>query len=259
MDILQVQLIKFLEIVAGGTLTVLSVYASAYVKKAIALAKQKSQQIEDVQAKQIVDDTLDKVQDLITTGIEALENTSKKDIITDIEAGKVDKSALNQLSIDLQNNVLNQLGNQGVEILNGVVTDANKYISDKIESTLGQLKLEPTSPVSKTDIKVPEQPVVDTTELTNKLNEVQSNLNNLNQEHQQLQANFDVLNQANSDLSNQKAQLEQDKQLLQSKLDSITNTLSQVVQPVTQPQPVVDTTVQQQQADVNSVVPNTIQ
>lgn len=239
MDInLQNQLTNLAITVLGGALSVLSIYASIYVKKAVDLAKAKAEQIQDAQAKQIVNDTLDKTNDLIKIGIEALENTTKKDIIADIQTGKVDKSALLQLKDDVQNDVLKQLGDGGISILNGTISDVDKYISDKIESTLATLKIDCSSPVSKTILPEVIVPQVDTTELQNKLNSVQAEKDELTAQVNQIasdkanveQANTQLSNQVN-DLNNQVLQLATDKQTVQAKLDSINATLNQGVQP----------------------------
>lgn len=231
---LQQQLTNLAITVLGGALSILSIYASIYVKKLVDLAKQKAEQIQDEQAKKIVNDTLDKTNDLIKTGIEALETTTKKDIIADIQAGKVDKTALLQLKDDVQNDVLKQLGDNGISVLNSTVSDVDKYIADRIESVLGTLKLNPTSPVQKTVILEVPQEVKDTTELNNKLNQLQSERDSIAQQLAQLQEakrqgdlSWQEMSNQVSSLTSEKQQLEADKQALQSKLDSIT----QVVQP----------------------------
>lgn len=249
---LQIQLTNLAITVLGGALSVLSIYASIYVKKAVDLAKAKAEQIQDAQAKQIVDNTLDKTNELIKTGIEALENTTKKDIIADIQNGKVDKTALLQLKEDVQNDVLKQLGDNGITVLNGAISDVDKYISDKIEATLGQLKLDPNSPVQKTVLPEVITPVVDTTELTNKLSQIQEEKGELIQQVNLISNDKASVEQQNQQLTNQvqdlQAQIQQlsnDKQIIQSKLDSITATLNQ---------PVVTA-----QADISGITTNTIQ
>ena len=234
---LQTQLTNLAVTVLGGALSILSIYASIYVKKLVDLAKQKAEQIQDVQAKQIVDNTLDKTNELIKTGIEALENTTKKDIIADIQNGKVDKTALLQLKEDVQNDVLKQLGDNGINVLNGAISDVDKYISDKIEATLGQLKLDPNSSVQKTVIPEVPQAIVDNTQLQNQLSQVQAERDNLSQQVNMIASDKSNVEQTNQQLTNQvqdlQAQIQslvQEKQTVQAKLDSVQSALNQPVQ-----------------------------
>ena len=234
---LQTQLTNLAVTVLGGALSILSIYASIYVKKLVDLAKQKAEQIQDAQAKQIVDNTLDKTNELIKTGIEALENTTKKDIIADIQNGKVDKTALLQLKEDVQNDVLKQLGDNGINVLNGAISDVDKYISDKIEATLGQLKLDPNSSVQKTVIPEVPQAIVDNTQLQNQLSQVQAERDNLSQQVNMIASDKSNVEQTNQQLTNQvqdlQAQIQslvQEKQTVQAKLDSVQSALNQPVQ-----------------------------
>jgi prefoldin subunit 5 len=71
------------------------------------------------------------------------------------------------------------------------------------------------------------------------------------------QINQQLSSQVNN-LNNQNQSLSQQVQDLTNRLNTITSTFNSVVQaPATQPQSVVDNTVQQ--VDANSVTPNTIQ
>lgn len=153
MNNLQEQVNNLLTIVIGGALSVASIYATIYINKAIEVAKAKAEQIKDEKAKKIVDDTIDRTASLIKTNIVALENTTKVELIKDIQDGKIDKSELSTLATKVQENVINQLGEQSVDILNQSLGDVNGYLASKIEETLADLKIDATSSVSKTVIE----------------------------------------------------------------------------------------------------------
>ena len=153
MNNLQEQVNNLLTIVIGGALSVVSIYATIYINKAIEVAKAKAEQIKDEKAKKIVDDTLDRTANLIKTNIVALENTTKVELIKDIQDGKIDYSELNTLATKVQENVINQLGQQSVDVLNQSLGDVNGYLASKIEETLADLKIDTTSSVSKTVIE----------------------------------------------------------------------------------------------------------
>ena len=153
MNNLQEQVNNLLTIVIGGALSVVSIYATIYINKAIEVAKAKAEQIKDEKAKKIVDDTLDRTANLIKTNIVALENTTKVELIKDIQDGKIDYSELNTLATKVQENVINQLGQQSVDVLNQSLGDVNGYLASKIEETLADLKIDATSSVSKTVIE----------------------------------------------------------------------------------------------------------
>lgn len=213
MDILQQQTSQMLQIIIAGLFSALLGIAIVYLKKGFAYLKLKSNSIEDTDARNVIQKTLDNLDNVLITNITSADSTLKPIILKDISDGKVTKDELNSLADTVMNNTLKQLGDDSLDVLNKALGDTNGYIENRIEKILADLKIDNTSSVTKTIIPEISQEVKDTTELNNKLNQIQIEKSNIEQSNQQLLL--------------EKQQLEADKQALQSKLDSIT----QVVQP----------------------------
>ena len=140
MEILQEGLLGLLEIVIGGALAIASVYATLYVTKATQKAKVEIAKLKDEQAKNLLNDSLDRVDVLLKTNIIAMENTLKKELAKDVEDGKIEKEELNKLAFAVKENVLNQLGEDTVMILNNGLNDLNGYIEARLEQVLVEVK-----------------------------------------------------------------------------------------------------------------------
>ena len=140
MEILQEGMIKLLEIVIGGALAIASVYATLLVTKATQKAKMEISKLKDEQAKNLLNDSLDRVDVLLKTNIIAMENTLKKELAKGVEDGKIEKEELNKLAFAVKENVLNQLGEDTVMILNNGLNDLNGYIEARLEQVLVEVK-----------------------------------------------------------------------------------------------------------------------
>lgn len=256
---LQQSIQSLLVTVFSGVLSVLGVYATIYINKAVQLAKTKAQSIQDEKARVILNDTMDKLQGLIKDGLEATETTVKKNVVNDILSGKVDKSALNQLAVDLKEDVVKKMGDEGMNVLNAEIGNVDKYIADKIESTLGQLKLDPSSPVQP--LVLPQdkiEQVKDSKELQDKVDQLNLDKEAIAQQLSQISSDKAIADQTNAQLSNEKANLSNQVQALQQQLADVQakyNAILSVVQPVVnsttatvepqQPEPLVNQPVQQ--------------
>ena len=140
MEVLQEGMIKLLEIVISGALAIASVYATLLVTKATQKAKMEISKLKDEQAKNLLNDSLDRVDVLLKTNIIAMENTLKKELAKGVEDGKIDKEELNKLAFAVKENVLNQLGEDTVVILNNGLNDLNGYIEARLEQVLVEVK-----------------------------------------------------------------------------------------------------------------------
>ena len=140
MEILQEGMIKLLEIVISGALAIASVYATLLVTKATQKAKMEISKLKDEQAKNLLNDSLDRVDVLLKTNIIAMENTLKKELAKGVEDGKIEKEELNKLAFAVKENVLNQLGEDTVMILNNGLNDLNGYIEARLEQVLVAVK-----------------------------------------------------------------------------------------------------------------------
>ena len=114
--------------------------------------RNKTSLIQDEQAKQIVDTTIDKVEKLINANIIKTENVSKPIMIQALQDGKIEKAELVKLRDEVRENVLSQLSQDSIDVLNDSLVDVEKYIDTKIESQLAILKEQEGIPVNHTVI-----------------------------------------------------------------------------------------------------------
>ena len=139
-NLLKDTVIQLLGIIIGGCLAVASAYCGLLVARATQKIKLEIERLNDETQKRILNDTLDRVDNLLQTNIIAMENTVKKDMLVAIEDGKVEKAELKTLANNVKNNVLKQLGNDSLEVLNNSLGDVNGYLEVKIEEILAQIK-----------------------------------------------------------------------------------------------------------------------
>ena len=141
-NLLENTVIQLLGIIIGGLLAVASAYMTLFIAKATQRAKVEIEKLNDERQRKIVNETLNKVDELLRTNIIALENTTKKDMLALIEDGKIEKEELKKLAEDVKVNVLNQLGEGSIAILNETLGDVNGYLEVRIEEKLAEIKKE---------------------------------------------------------------------------------------------------------------------
>lgn len=140
MELLQEGLVNLLKIVIESVLAIASVYATMFVANVTKKAKVELQKVKDEKAKELLNQNLDRVDVLLRTNIIAMENTLKKELIKDIEDGKLDKEEAKLLVNNVKKNVLNQLGNESLIVLNEGLNDLNGYIGARLEEILVEVK-----------------------------------------------------------------------------------------------------------------------
>ena len=139
-NLLKDTVIQLLGIIIGGCLAVASAYAGLLIARVTQKIKLEIEKLNDETQKKILDDTLDRVNNLLQTNIIAMENTVKKDMLDAIADGKIEKTELKTLADNVKNNVLKQLGNDSLAVLNDSLGDVNGYLEVKIEEILAQIK-----------------------------------------------------------------------------------------------------------------------
>ena len=139
-NLLKDTIIQLLGIIIGGGLAVASAYTGLLVARATQKIKLEIEKLNDETQKKILNDTLDRVDDLLQTNIIAMENTVKKDMLVAIADGKIEKTELKTLADNVKNNVLKQLGDDSLAVLNNSLGDVNGYLEVKIEEILAQVK-----------------------------------------------------------------------------------------------------------------------
>lgn len=143
---------EILQTLVAGVISLAGILTTIYVNKAIELVKLKAQAVKDEQAKKILTNALNNVDELICTNIVAVENTLKPQILEAIKDGKIDKSELNNLSLVVKENVINQMGQQTNTIINEALSDVNSYLESRIEKILADLKNSDSNAVNYTTI-----------------------------------------------------------------------------------------------------------
>ena len=145
MNVLSETLVNVLATIISGLIGIALLQLFTYLRNKTSL-------IQDEQAKQIVDTTIDKVEKLINANIIKTENVSKPIMIQALQDGKIEKTELVKLRDEVRENVLSQLSQDSIDVLNDSLVDVEKYIDTKIESQLAILKEQEGIPVNHTVI-----------------------------------------------------------------------------------------------------------
>ena len=145
MNVLNETLVNILTTIISGLIGMALLQLFTYLRSKTSL-------IQDEQAKQIVDTTIDKVEKLINANIIKTENVSKPIMIQALQDGKIEKAELIKLRDEVRENVLSQLSQDSIDVLNDSLVDVEKYIDTKIESQLAILKEQEGIPVNHTVI-----------------------------------------------------------------------------------------------------------
>ena len=145
MNVLNETLVNLLATIISGLIGIALLQLFTYLRSKTSL-------IQDEQAKQIVDTTIDKVEKLINANIIKTENVSKPIMIQALQDGKIEKTELVKLRDEVRENVLSQLSQDSIDVLNDSLVDVEKYIDTKIESQLAILKEQESIPVNHTVI-----------------------------------------------------------------------------------------------------------
>ena len=146
MNILNETLVNTLSTILVGVISIVFLQLFGYLRSKTSLIK-------DQQAKQIVDNTIEKVEKLINDNIIKVEHTSKPIMVQALQDGKIEKAELVKLRDEVRENVLSQLSQDSIDVLNDSLVDVEKYIDTKIESQLAILKEQEGIPVNHTIIK----------------------------------------------------------------------------------------------------------
>ena len=145
MNVLNETLVNLLATIISGLIGIALLQLFTYLRSKTSL-------IQDEQAKQIVDTTIDKVEKLINANIIKTENVSKPIMVQALQDGKIEKAELVKLRDEVRENVLSQLSQDSLDVLNDSLVDVEKYIDTKIESQLAILKEQEGIPVKHTVI-----------------------------------------------------------------------------------------------------------
>jgi len=126
-------LIMLVELVGGVLL--------AYIGKCIIpYLKSKTDKINNEAIETMINNTIDRTNDMIKDSIFSIEGTLKKEIVKDIAKGNATKEDLDVLTQEIVTSVRSKIGTEGVSILNEALGDVDKFIIDNMEMQLQTLK-----------------------------------------------------------------------------------------------------------------------
>ena len=112
----------------------------------------KADGIKDESLKQLAKNTIDVIDKLVTTEVTNADIVLKPAIVQAISDGKVTKEELNTLKPIVIDKIKNQLTEDSQKALSSTITNLDAYLDSKVEEVLANLKIDPTSSVSKTVI-----------------------------------------------------------------------------------------------------------
>jgi len=218
-------------------------FLGLYKAKVVDYINIKIATIKDEKTRKLVQDCFDRVDDLLDTEISNAENTTKKEFLLNIANGTLNKDSLETIGLDVVASVTNQLNEKTTTILSQEVTDVQGYIASRLEKILGDLKVDDSSSVSKTILPEIPQTVVDNTELQNQLAQLQSDKDTLTQQIAQVTSDKSNIEQANAQLSSQVNDLNNQVSQLANDKQTVQAKLDSINATLNQgSQPVVDTT-----------------
>ena len=140
MEMIQESLTVLLITIVCGAISVATAYVSTYAKKLAEKAKVETAKIENEAQKVLIDNAINRVDELITVNVVKMEQTLVKEIKEKASDGKVDKDELKDVAETVKNDVLNQLSKESKELISLEIDDISGYIAAQIELTLASLK-----------------------------------------------------------------------------------------------------------------------
>ena len=130
----------------------------------------KADGIKDEKVRKLAKDSIDVIDKLVTTEVTNADVVLKPAIVQAISDGKVTKEELNTLKPIVIDKIKAQLAEDSQKALSSTITNLDTYLDSKVEEVLANLKINPTSVVSKTVI-----PVVEPKEVKEEVAQVEEN------------------------------------------------------------------------------------
>jgi len=224
----------------GTLITIFAPLLTAY-KLALALGlddyiESKISLIKDDKLRNIAENIKTRVENITVNTITMIEAVEKPIIIEGIKNGSMTKDDLTSLKNKAIETIKSQLTTEGQTDLQNTVGDVNSYLNALVEAKLADSKVNSTSSISKTVLPEVIIPIVDTTELTNQLSQIQIERDNLQNQLNQVANDKLNIEQTNNQLAQQLSNLQIEKDTVQSKYDVIVNAVTST--------PIVDNSVQ---------------
>lgn len=149
---LQTQIIGEIGTIITILTPLLGVIIAIFKLKINTLIESKINLIKDEKLRKLAQGAVTILEDLVTKEITNADLTLKPIIIQKIANGEMSKKDIDGIKDIVKDNVVKQLTEDSKIALSNVTQDFNQYLDSYVESRLGELKIDPASPVSKTVI-----------------------------------------------------------------------------------------------------------
>ena len=141
---------QLLNTLINGLFIILGIYTTYYIDKLAKSAKQKVDKIQSEEDRKLFNEAIDGLDNLLKTNIISVENTIKPKLLEMIKDNKITKEELLTLSDTVKNETLNQISDNTIKQLNYGIKDVDKYIENRIEKLLAEMKDEDGNVVNRT-------------------------------------------------------------------------------------------------------------
>lgn len=126
-----------IQLLATVILAVLGYFTALLIKKITEAQEALKQKTE----KELVKAQIDIVGEITKDVVEKIEEETAKYIREAVKDGKVDREELTQLSKQAYNEITQQIGQKGIEILNLSIANVQEYLENLIEQKVREAKL----------------------------------------------------------------------------------------------------------------------
>ncbi|OCZ53810.1 guanylate kinase [Dehalobacter sp. TeCB1] len=125
---------------ALGIIALLGALISLYVRKGIKKLQAETQKINDEATRTVFDAALTRLNDVALKTVNAIEQTTKKDILKAVSDGTANRDQLKNLAFDAYEEIVATLEPEYRNLLEGSLGDAQTYIMNLIEEKLEEVK-----------------------------------------------------------------------------------------------------------------------
>lgn len=125
--------------VVGGVVGIIGAYARRILKKIEIKVDTETAKIQNDETRKLVDSTFDKVNNLVVSAVTTAETTTVASLKKANEDGKLTTEDGQIVLDEVKDKVLNQLNDEGKELLQSAISDLDTYVEDLIHKTLAEI------------------------------------------------------------------------------------------------------------------------
>jgi hypothetical protein len=137
---MEVLIQKVLTDVLLALITLAGAYAVLYINKLKIKADAEIEKIADEKQRKLIQDSFERINDLVIKTVGSIENTVAKDLRQMVADGKVDKAELEKYGKQAAEEIYSQLSDDTKALAEVQINDLYKYIMDAIENQVGLIK-----------------------------------------------------------------------------------------------------------------------